>query len=225
MVDLPKVLATNPIFAPLSPAQREQLASHCLSRTFEKGEFITLYGDVWPYFFVVGQGRVDGVKESREGRRLLMLTLQQSDVFWGLAFFEEGLPMPVTLEAHERTELHLWLRQDILPVLLANGHALWELSRLMVSRIQQASDIVEGLAFQPVAARLARFLLDQFGDIPDAPVSRDFTLDEMAAVVGTTREMVCRVLYRLADDDLIHITRTEFTLTNKTGLSHLAEQV
>ena len=74
MADLPKVLASNPIFTSLTADQLAKLAGQCHSRTFEKGEFITLYGDVWPYFFVVGQGRVDGVKESREGRRLLMLT-------------------------------------------------------------------------------------------------------------------------------------------------------
>ncbi len=42
-----------------------------------------------------------------------------------------------------------------------------ELSRLMVQRIQQASDIVEGLAFQPMQGRLAQLLLGHFGDAVD----------------------------------------------------------
>jgi len=48
------------------------------------------------------------------------------------------------------------------------------------------------------------------------------TLDEMAAQVGTTREVVCRLLYRFADDGLITITRTEFTLLDPVRLAGLA---
>lgn len=42
------------------------------------------------------------------------------------------------------------------------GRASWELSRLMADQMQRAGDLVEGLAFQPVAGRLARLLLDHF---------------------------------------------------------------
>lgn len=76
--------------------------------------------------------------------------------------------MPVTLEAYESSHLYFWSRDCLLPILLQNGKALWELSRLMVSRMQQASMIVEGLAFQSVAGRLARLMLDQFAGA-DAP--------------------------------------------------------
>jgi CRP/FNR family transcriptional regulator len=93
----------------------------------------------------------------------------------------------------------------------------------MIQRMQRASAIVEELAFLPVSGRLARLLLEHF-DIAGEPVlERSLTLDEMASRVGTTREMVCRALYRFADRDLIHVTRTEFVLTNREGLSRLVE--
>ena len=46
----------------------------------------------------------------------------------------------------------------------------------------------------------------------------------MAARIGTTREMVCRLLYRFSDEGLIRVTRTEFALTDKNGLTRLADQ-
>jgi hypothetical protein len=49
------------------------------------------------------------------------------------------------------------------------------------------------------------------------------TLDDMATRIGTTREMVCRVLYRFADKKLINVTRTEFVLTDRDGLSCLVD--
>jgi len=44
----------------------------------------------------------------------------------------------------------------------------------------------------------------------------------MAARIGTTREMVCRVLYQFSDDNLIEITRTEFALNDTERLAQLA---
>jgi hypothetical protein len=46
----------------------------------------------------------------------------------------------------------------------------------------------------------------------------------MAARIGTTREMVCRALYRFADDGIIEINRTEFLISNKTLLGEIAHR-
>jgi hypothetical protein len=57
----------------------------------------------------------------------------------------------------------------------------------------------------------------------DAPqISRNMTLDEMAAMTGTTSVMVCKYLSRFASEDLIKVSRTEFELTNKARLEELA---
>jgi CRP-like cAMP-binding protein len=87
----------------------------------------------------------------------------------------------------------------------------------MVQRMQRASAIVEELAFQPVTGRVARLLLENFPSSQGA-APRHLTLDEMAAHVGTTREMVCRILYRFAEQGAIQINRTEFIFTDRSIL-------
>lgn len=225
MNDLIDLLARNTVFKMLADEQRAGLASEAVRRQFRRGEIISLYGDVWPFLLLVGAGRVQAVKESSEGRQLMLLSLEPGEIFWGLAFFNDDAAMPVTLVAAEDSRLYLWPREGVLPALLANSPALWALTQLMVRRMQQASQIVEGLAFQPVAARLAGLILRQFGGGHERSVARSLTLDEMAARVGSTREMVCRILYRFADENLIEVTRTEFTLTDEEGLARLSEQV
>ncbi|MEW5828974.1 MAG: Crp/Fnr family transcriptional regulator, partial [Chloroflexota bacterium] len=182
-----------------------------------------LFGDIWPYLLLVADGVVEALKESSEGRSLHVGCFGSGEVFWGLALFHEDAPMPVSLEAREDTHLYLWSRAAILSILLRNGGASWELSCLMADRMQHASDLVEGLAFRPVAGRLARLLLDHFEQAGDASISRNLTLDEMAARVGSTREMVCRALYNFSDKKLIEVTRTEFVLADRDGLSRLIE--
>jgi len=224
MNDLENLLRVNTVFNCLSPADLAELAQLSSSRSFQKDERVILYGEVWPYLFLVGEGSMDAVKESLEGRNLLVTNFPKGNIFWGLAFFQDNAPMPVTLQAHEASHLYLWHRDMVMPILTRNGLAAWELCRLMAVRMQYASGILEGLAFQSVAGRLARLLLENFETAGDVSISRHLTLDEMAARVGSTREIVCRALYGLADKNLIEVKRTEFVLKDRDGLIHLTER-
>lgn len=224
MKNLPDLLKANLIFNSMSQPDLKQVAQLASSRPYQKSEKVILYGDVWPYLFLVGEGQIDAMKESGEGRSLRVASFGAGEIFWGLAFFHKDAPMPVTLEVREDSLLYLWSRDSILPILLRNGGASWELSRLMAERMQRASDLVDGLAFHPVAGRLARLLLDNFETAGDSAISRNLTLDEMAARIGSTREMVCRALYNFSDKKLIEVTRTEFVLTDRAGLSQLVER-
>lgn len=221
MVSLTEQLAKNPIFSYLPEKERLEIAQSAIPRKYAEGERLAFYGDVWPYLFLVTAGSIQAIKESSEGRSLIVLTLEAGDLFWGSAFFEDEATLPVLLQAQRESMAYLWSRDQLLPLMLANGRFSWELSRLMVRRMMRASTIVEELAFKPVASRLAGLLLDHYQDAAGEPVPRSLTLDQMAAHIGTTREMVCRLLYRFSDQELIHITRTEFVLNDKSGLIQL----
>jgi len=220
---LSEKLATNKVFASLNDRDLTQLAQLSIERVYDKDAWIVFYGDVWPNLFWLEEGLITALKESPGGRSLIVATIGPGEIFWGTALFTDNAPMPVALIAEQASRLHIWPRERILPMFLSNGPMGWELSRLMVDRMQHASEIVEELAFQSIPGRLARLLIDRYGD-EDGPVARDLTLDEMAAYIGSTREMVCRALYRFADDDMIDITRTEFTFTNRDQLAELAHK-
>jgi len=216
------LLSQNSVFAHLSDSEREQAATMAIPRNYLNGEWITHYGSVWPYLFIVERGRVAGEKESQEGRSLFLIDLSPGEVFWGTGFFIDAAIMPVALIARADSRISLWPRERLFPYLMANGQMAWGLARLMVARMQRASEIVEELAFQPVTGRLARLLLERFGNAVGESVTRDMTLDEMAAHIGTTREMVCRQLYRFADEGVIHITRTEVMISDQANLERIA---
>lgn len=221
MEELERLLQANTVFASLSSSELKELAQLARGRAYQKDERVILRGEVWPYLFLVGEGGMDAVKESPEGRNLLVTTFPAGEVFWGLAFFQQDAPMPVTLQAHEPSRLVLWHRDAVMPLLVRNGRAAWELCRLMAVRMQYASGILEGLAFQSVAGRLARLLLEHFETAGESSIARHLTLDELAARVGSTREMVCRALYSFSDRNLIEVTRTEFVLRDRDGLTRL----
>jgi len=217
-------LARNPIFAALSYDEQKAIAKLGRSHHYQKGDWITHYGDEWHYLFWVKAGKVSALKESHEGRSLIATTIKTGELFWGVAFFLDGAPMPVALVAEEASELILWPSDVLQPYIINNGNMAWKLAAEMITRMQQISSVVDSLAFQAIPGRLANLLLDRYSGSGEQPVARDMTLDQMAAHIGTTREMVCRALYKFADDGVININRTEFLISNETLLSEIAEK-
>lgn len=217
-------LARSPVFGTLDKPEREELARQAIHKRYNKGECIAPQLETWPYLILVASGTVHALKESPEGRSLNILQLRAGDLSWGTGFFIESAPNPVLLEAQSVAEVYLWSRDYMAPFLQQNGRVMWELSALMIRRMLLVSDMVDVLAFQPVKGRLARMLLDLYGDKADEFVARDLTLDEMAALIGTKREMVSRLLYELADEGIIEISRTEFMIANRDRLRTYAQQ-
>jgi len=213
------------IFARLAPSELREVVKRAETRRYRAGVWIAQYGDIWPYFFFVNQGQVTAVKESYEGRSLVLTTLHAGDIFWGMAFFIENAIMPASLQVYQDAELMIWSRDLLVPFFLENGSLSWQLAALVIQRVQLASEIIQNLAFHPVAGRLARLLLEQTEVSNTATLPRNLTLDEMAARIGTTREVVSRFLHRFSDKGFIQISRTEFVVSNQGGLEELARQV
>jgi len=220
--DLVSLINQNSVFSVLSESQKEIVKQSAIPQKYPKGALICMEGDKWPYLFLVVDGRINALKNSVEGRSLVVTSFTKNDIFWGLAFFHEELEMFVSLEAVENTHILMWPSDKLIAVFKNEGEAAWELSRLMVYKMMRASEILEEMTFQPVAGRLAKLLMQTVHDQQDQPVTRSLTLDEMAARIGSTREMVCRFLHRFADDGIIDITRTEFRVVDSRKLTKIA---
>lgn len=214
----------NLLFSSLSQAELNYLSSKAIQRKLKKGEYLVMQGDHWPYIFLVKEGAIVAEKGSLDGRTFIAATFKVGEVFWGLDFFIDNTMMPANLFVHEDSEIIQWSRVDLMPLIESNGLFSWEICKLVVSRIQYASEVLETLTFQPIAVRLARLLMSISASEQQLSIERNLTLDEMAARIGTTREMVCRLLYRFSDEGIISISRTEFNITDNEKLSKRAQK-
>jgi CRP/FNR family transcriptional regulator len=216
------IISGNPLFKGLPQDVLKDLTQVGITKTCQAGEIFVHQGDIWPNLFLVIEGKINARKESPEGRVFVATTLKPGDIFWGLAFFIEAAPMPVMLQAGSETRLLIWSREYLEPLIQRNGSMSWKLCQIMIERMQQASLIVDDLAFHPVKSRLAGLLLDISGSSDHELVARELTLDEMAARIGSTREIVCRTLYRFAEQGVIDINRTEFRIKERGFLEEQA---
>jgi len=218
------LLSKHPLFESLDLADISFLAKSSIEREYSQGDILAYSGDNWPYFFIIIKGCIEALKMSMEGRNLMVGSFNSGDVFWGLAFFHENEPTPITLQAKLASKIILWSKETLQPIIMKNSKLSWEISRLMVTHMIRASAIVEGLAFQPVAGRVAAFLLENYPN-EKQPQQRNLTLDEMAARTGTTSEMVCRLLQKFAVSGAIEITRTEFSIVDRQKLETISNKI
>ena len=215
MENFEDIISNHPLFSQLDLHGLSTVIHTAVVRSLDANEFLVNQGFAWPHLFLVLEGEIHAVKESQEGRVLIATSIHQGEVFWGLGFFIENARMPVALQAKSASRILTWGRESLMPIIRANGAVSWSICQMMIKRMQVASEVVEELAFQPVVSRLAGLLLDVFGEAEGEFVSRELTLDDMAAHIGTTREMVCRHLYRFAENGAIEISRTELKINNR----------
>ncbi|HHX51670.1 MAG TPA: Crp/Fnr family transcriptional regulator [Clostridia bacterium] len=222
MRTIEELVSGAPVFSKLTPAQRKQLLELTVERNYRKGEIIILQGTVWPYAMLVIRGLIRANKESPEGRCLSLRSFVIGSVFWGHGLFGEYCT-PATLVAYKPTTILRWAAKDLLSIITENNEALWDLCLQLSQRMMEASQTITDIAFSPVASRLARLLVDQFEAERQTHIERKMTLEEMATTIGSTREVVCRLLYRFSDKNMIQVDRSRFILVDREELNKLAE--
>ncbi|MFA5536715.1 MAG: Crp/Fnr family transcriptional regulator [Bacillota bacterium] len=221
MQALENTLAHVPVFRKLSIAKLQEIDRIGVQRYLEPGEFIVSAGEIWKGVVYIREGLIEGRKESAEGRALVVNMFGAGDVIWGHTLFD-GEPAPNALIVKTPTLVMQWHGAELLPLISNNSEALWDLCIMLNKKLRRASNVIEEMAFSPNAGRLAKLLLDFFETRGEDLVRRTMTLDEMAAAIGTTREVVCRLLYRFSDTEIIQVNRTHIKLINKNKLLSVA---
>ena len=218
---LETLLQELPVFSRLTPPEHKFLESVAVSKSYASGNNIAFQGDIWPHAFILQKGEVVVQKLSTEGRSLGSLRLSSRQMFWSPSLFD-GNPLPATLETSRNCLVFLWNQEHIMPVIQKNHLAMWDLCVMLTQRMRHASGMVEDLAFQPVASRLARLLVKQFDESPKKAFERSLSLDDMAAMIGTTPVMVCKLLSRFAEQGVIKVSRSEFEFIDHKKLGQIA---
>ncbi len=215
-------LAHIQVFEKLPEAEIAELLRLARRQRLQPGDYLCHQGDVWPYVVFLSGGELRWVMLALSGREHVLFTVQENQAFWGHSLFDDQ-PMPASLLATKKTEAYWWSREIIFPVLMRYPQAMWEVTRMHVGMMRRAREIIYGLAFQPVAARLASLLLESFYEQGDASMERDLTLSEIAAMVASSPEVVCRVLHRFQADGILDVTRAHITLHDRKALSRLVD--
>lgn len=220
MAELAELLKAEAVLGCLSDSQRQALARTAISRSYEKDASVFRAGDCWPYVLYILEGSLRSVLSAPDGRNFIGWTWQDGDVFWSPTIFD-GEAVPSTLEAIAATTACVWEGEDVLPVVLQNEKATRALLRRQATIIRQRRQGIYSLAFNPLVSRLAQLLVDRIFVAEQSTVQRDLTLAEMAEMIASSPEVVCRLLYGFQSLGAISISRASITLHDRKALENL----
>lgn len=212
------LLHSNEYFEGLDMEILNQVADHMQLREYERGEALFWEGDKCAGLHIIEKGFVKLYRLSPQGRQYIVRVLQEGDTCNEVPTFDGGTN-PVNVEALEPTQV--WIIQaDILRELL-NQHP--EFSQKVINNF--AKNLrglvvrVSEMAFYQVTHRLARLLSAQS---PDELVSTPWTQEQLAARLGTVREVVARSLKELERSGAINVEKRRISISDPNVLAEWA---
>ncbi len=214
-----ELLRSIPYFVHLDEAALEAVAQAAIRRHFGKDEMIFLEDDSCAGLCIVEEGRIKLFKVSLDGREQVVKLLGPGEFFNEVAVLDGG-PNPVSAMA--ALESTLWIiHRNAMSDLLARYPALAQgVIENLAARARHLISLVEDLSLRTVSARLAKLLLTQAVGGDETP--RRLTQQEMAAQLGTVREMVGRALRSFEEEGLIRFDRHRIIILDQEGLENKA---
>ncbi|MGH9602863.1 MAG: Crp/Fnr family transcriptional regulator [Terriglobales bacterium] len=221
MTNVQEVLRKVPTFADLSDGELDFLARRSAPRRYRTGEIIFSAGDDCAGLYVVAEGRVRIFKVSASGREQILAIDGPGSSVAELPVFDGG-KYPASAAAVTDLVLFFISKEDFQALCRRHPEVALKVLRVVGRRLRALVGIIEELSFTTVRHRLVSLLLRQARAGESTPAGRKFTLSinnqEIAARIGTVRELVSRNLSRLQDDGLIHIDGRTVTVPDLKAL-------
>ena len=192
------VLRSAPLFRELDDEAAAALRASMVESHLARGEVRSGEGDEGDRVYVVIRGKVKLGRTSPDGRENLLALLGPGQMFGELSLFDPG-PRSATASAVIETTLFGLGHADLLPWLTGRPEVARGLLLQFAQRLRRSNDTLADLVFSDVPGRVAKQLLDlsvRFGVASDEGVRvvHDLTQEELAQLVGASRETVNKAL-------------------------------
>lgn len=189
------------LFAQVSPDQAEELLPHLRRATYDKGDYIFSEGDTDHRMYLLEDGKVKLIRESSDLRVQLLSIHARGEVLGEIPVFDpHGGPRTASAVAMVNGTNVVWLEHDALFAWLdKHPRVAVDMLQVLAARMRGNNEQIADLVFMDVPARLAKTLLNlasRFGEPVEEGllVPHDLTQEEMAQLVGSSRETVNKAL-------------------------------
>ena len=218
-------LKRTALFKELDDMTLRLLAEHAVPRNYRKDEVLFLAGEEAQGLFVIVSGSVRAFRES-EGREQIIHVERAGATVAEVPVFDEG-PYPSTVAAEEDTSTLFIDKRDVRRLSLQHPEIALAAVKVLALRLRRCAELVEALSLKEVGQRVARFLVSEarrHGQPTSDGVCLTLTQtnQQIAAHVGSVREVISRALSRLQHDGLIVLQDRKLTIPDIEALSSFA---
>jgi CRP/FNR family transcriptional regulator len=217
-----------PMFEFLDAEELDRLYSLCTTERYAKGDYIFIECDQPRKLFVVVKGEVKLLKQTDDGREMIVEMAYPGEIFGEEAVFD-GQPYPMTAQALEDVELLSISRADFFAFLRDNPDLALEIITELGARLREAQNTIRALAMERVDWRIGRVLLllskqagkeDKRGVSIDLPLTRQ----DLADMAATTVETTIRVLGNMKKMGLVETEKGRIVLLDRERLEEMVRE-
>ncbi|HHU92316.1 MAG TPA: Crp/Fnr family transcriptional regulator [Halanaerobiaceae bacterium] len=214
-----KYLKNYTLFSRMDLKHLEEISELLESRSFPGGTTIFMEGEKGENVYFLKNGRVKALKSNAEGEEQILEILEAGDVFGEVVLFgiEE---YPATTIAMEDVELLFLSRSKFKDYYYQNPEIGWGMLHEMAIKLRNAQSKIKNLGLRDTKGRVATLLLELYHKFGDK--NKEFTLElnrqEMASILGTTRETVSRTLSEFKNEGIIDLVGNKVMIKDLEGL-------
>lgn len=212
-----RILREQPYFSVLPEADLEYLAEHLVEQHYAKGENIFFEGEPCDGLYIVCEGQVRIYKLSSDGREQVLTYCAGRQSFNEVAVFDGG-PSPAHVVSATPSIIWTVPRDVIFDMIRTRPAMASAIIQNLAHRLRHLVGLVEDLSLRHVTARLAKLLVEAASGELDAQA---MTQQELAARLGTVREMVARSLKLMETRHLIRLERGRIVILDRQTLEKM----
>ena len=215
-----------PLFSALDPEGAAALRASLVAQDLAKGEVIFSEGQPGDQMYVIVEGKVKLGQTSSDGRESLLGVLAPGEMFGELSLFDPGLRTSTATALTDSIVLALG-NDQLRPWLSGRPEVAAALLQALARRIRRTNEAMADLVFSDVPGRVAKALMElgeKFGEItPDGLlVTHDMTQEELAQLVGASRETVNKALADFAQRGWIRLESRQVLILDVERLGRRA---
>ena len=188
-------LSKIPLFSDLDADDLNTLGRAAVTRKYPRNAVVLNDGDTTDAVYVIRSGQVRVSRINEEGREVVLAMMGEGDYFGEMALIDEQ-PRSATVSTKSACELVVIRKPDFQALLESNPQIGLAIMRGLCERLRHADGKIESLALMDVYGRISRALLEMAGHGEDDTlvIEEPVTHKELAQIVGSSREMVSRIL-------------------------------
>jgi len=216
------ILKAVPLFSSLNEGQLSLLRPCLQQRSYPRGSFILREGEQTDALYVIVSGRVKVLIPDEAGREVILAVLGINEFFGEMGLLD-GQPSSASVETLEACRMLRLSKAGFTAALQQNFELAMVIIGNLVKRLRGADRKIESLALVDVYGRVARLLLDHAEEVDGSLiVTKAPPKQEIARMIGASREMVSRVVKDLQVRGYIRAEKRKIFLLDRFSLSKRA---
>lgn len=213
------LIAEVELFAELEPTDLQLLQDQASVREFRRGDVIFSENDEPDDLYIVSAGRIAIANKSVDGRESMVALMERGDLFGEMALFD-GQTRSAEARALEESEVVTIPYQPLRALYKGRPAQLWKVVELLAIRLRSMDAALADSVFLDVTGRTAKRLLELAGDDDDFELP--ITQEELAGMVGASRERVNKAIASFVRLDWIEQRERSYRITDREQLTRRA---